>query len=124
MPSPRPNLPRAEGGGCGSSTTTTLCGGEPESCVRREREGCARREREGCVRGEREGGPENGPLARTLPGDEPLVSFEEGLRRTVEWYRTEAAPLAPARPARKGRRGPSPSMTRAILTALPRSRLL
>jgi nucleoside-diphosphate-sugar epimerase len=26
--------------------------------------------------------------ARTLLGYEPLVSFEEGLKKTVEWYRT------------------------------------
>jgi nucleoside-diphosphate-sugar epimerase len=26
--------------------------------------------------------------ARTLLGYEPSVSFEEGLRRTLEWYRT------------------------------------
>ncbi len=30
-------------------------------------------------------------LARRLLGYEPLVSFEEGLRRTVEWFRAEAA---------------------------------
>ena len=29
--------------------------------------------------------------ARTLLGYEPIVSFEEGLRRTLEWYRAEAA---------------------------------
>jgi nucleoside-diphosphate-sugar epimerase len=29
--------------------------------------------------------------ARRLLGYEPTVSFEEGLRRTVEWYRTFAA---------------------------------
>jgi nucleoside-diphosphate-sugar epimerase len=28
-------------------------------------------------------------LARTVLGYEPLVSFEEGLRRTVAWLRTE-----------------------------------
>ncbi len=33
--------------------------------------------------------------ARRLLGYEPLVSFEEGLRRTVEWYRAAAA-AAPA----------------------------
>jgi nucleoside-diphosphate-sugar epimerase len=30
--------------------------------------------------------------ARKLLGYEPLVSFEEGLRRTVEWYRAGSAP--------------------------------
>lgn len=30
--------------------------------------------------------------ARRLLGYEPLVSFQEGLRRTVEWYRSETAP--------------------------------
>jgi nucleoside-diphosphate-sugar epimerase len=30
--------------------------------------------------------------ARRILGYEPTVSFEEGLRRTVEWYRTAAAP--------------------------------
>jgi nucleoside-diphosphate-sugar epimerase len=30
-------------------------------------------------------------LARQVLGYEPLVSFEEGLRRTVEWFRAEAA---------------------------------
>jgi nucleoside-diphosphate-sugar epimerase len=30
-------------------------------------------------------------LAREILGYAPLVSFEEGLRRTVEWYRSEAA---------------------------------
>ena len=30
-------------------------------------------------------------LARELLGYEPVVDFREGLRRTVEWYRTEAA---------------------------------
>jgi UDP-glucose 4-epimerase len=29
--------------------------------------------------------------AKTLLGYEPIVSFEEGLRRTVEWYRTAGA---------------------------------
>ena len=29
--------------------------------------------------------------ARELLGYQPLVSFEEGLRRTLEWYRTEAS---------------------------------
>ena len=29
--------------------------------------------------------------ARTLLGYEPIVSFEDGLRRTVDWYRAEAA---------------------------------
>jgi nucleoside-diphosphate-sugar epimerase len=29
-------------------------------------------------------------LAQKRLGYEPLVSFEEGLRRTVEWYRSEA----------------------------------
>jgi UDP-glucose 4-epimerase len=33
-------------------------------------------------------------LARTLLGYEPLVSFEEGLRRTVEWYRATHQPVA------------------------------
>jgi nucleoside-diphosphate-sugar epimerase len=28
--------------------------------------------------------------ARTLLGYEPFVSFEEGLHRTLEWYRAEA----------------------------------
>jgi nucleoside-diphosphate-sugar epimerase len=32
--------------------------------------------------------------ARRLLGYEPTVSFEEGLRRTVEWYRTSAAVLS------------------------------
>jgi UDP-N-acetylglucosamine/UDP-N-acetyl-alpha-D-glucosaminouronate 4-epimerase len=32
--------------------------------------------------------------ARRLLGYEPVVSFEEGLRRTIEWYRTAAAHLA------------------------------
>ena len=30
--------------------------------------------------------------ARRLLGYEPIVAFEEGLRRTVEWYRSETAP--------------------------------
>src|SRR5687768_4969605 len=30
--------------------------------------------------------------ARRILGYEPTISFEEGLRRTVEWYRTEATP--------------------------------
>ena len=30
-------------------------------------------------------------LARQMLGYEPLVSFEEGLRRTIEWFRAEAA---------------------------------
>ena len=30
-------------------------------------------------------------LARQLLGYEPQVSFEEGLRRTVEWLKAEAA---------------------------------
>ncbi|HKY22670.1 MAG TPA: SDR family oxidoreductase [Vicinamibacterales bacterium] len=34
--------------------------------------------------------------ARTLLGYEPTVSFEDGLRQTVEWYRTEAASIARA----------------------------
>ncbi len=29
-------------------------------------------------------------LAQKYLGYKPLVSFEEGLRRTVEWYRSEA----------------------------------
>jgi UDP-glucose 4-epimerase len=32
--------------------------------------------------------------ARQLLGYEPTVSFEEGLRRTVEWYRSENAAVA------------------------------
>ncbi|HXW06803.1 MAG TPA: SDR family oxidoreductase [Vicinamibacterales bacterium] len=32
--------------------------------------------------------------ARALLGYEPLVSFEEGLQRTVDWYRTAGAPAA------------------------------
>ena len=32
--------------------------------------------------------------AKRILGYEPIVSFEEGLRRTVEWYRTTAAPIA------------------------------
>ena len=35
-------------------------------------------------------------LARTLLGYEPLVSFEEGLRQTVEWYRSAHAAAAKA----------------------------
>jgi UDP-glucose 4-epimerase len=34
--------------------------------------------------------------ARNLLGYEPTVSFEEGLRRTIEWYRTVVVP-SPAR---------------------------
>jgi nucleoside-diphosphate-sugar epimerase len=34
--------------------------------------------------------------AERLLGYEPTVSFEEGLRRTVEWYRTETAARVPA----------------------------
>ena len=30
--------------------------------------------------------------ARALLGYEPIVSFEEGLRHTLEWCRTESAP--------------------------------
>ena len=30
--------------------------------------------------------------ARRILGYEPTVSFEEGLRRTVEWYRTATVP--------------------------------
>jgi nucleoside-diphosphate-sugar epimerase len=30
--------------------------------------------------------------ARNLLGYEPTVSFEEGLRRTIEWYRTAVVP--------------------------------
>ena len=37
--------------------------------------------------------------ARRLLGYEPIVDFEEGLRRTVEWYRSETAPA-------EGLRGP------------------
>jgi nucleoside-diphosphate-sugar epimerase len=33
-------------------------------------------------------------LARRLLGYEPIVSFEEGLRRTVDWYRSERAEAA------------------------------
>jgi len=29
--------------------------------------------------------------ARTLLGYEPTVAFDEGLRRTLEWYRTSEA---------------------------------
>jgi nucleoside-diphosphate-sugar epimerase len=29
--------------------------------------------------------------ARTLLGYQPLVSFEDGIARTVAWYRSEAA---------------------------------
>ena len=32
--------------------------------------------------------------AKDLLGYEPTVSFEEGLRRTIEWYRTATAPTA------------------------------
>jgi nucleoside-diphosphate-sugar epimerase len=32
--------------------------------------------------------------ARQLLGYEPLVALEEGLRRTVEWYRTQSAPAS------------------------------
>ena len=32
--------------------------------------------------------------ARTVLGYKPIVSFEEGLRQTLEWYRTEAAAVA------------------------------
>jgi nucleoside-diphosphate-sugar epimerase len=32
--------------------------------------------------------------ARAVLGYEPSISFEEGLRRTVEWYRTEASAIA------------------------------
>ncbi len=28
-------------------------------------------------------------VARTVLGYEPIVTFEEGLRRTVEWMRTQ-----------------------------------
>ncbi|HEY7195356.1 MAG TPA: SDR family oxidoreductase [Gemmatimonadales bacterium] len=34
--------------------------------------------------------------ARRLLGYEPTVEFEEGLRRTVEWYRSETAPATTA----------------------------
>jgi nucleoside-diphosphate-sugar epimerase len=34
--------------------------------------------------------------ARRILGYEPIVSFEEGLRRTVEWYRTAVTAGAPA----------------------------
>ena len=34
--------------------------------------------------------------ARQLLGYEPIVSFEEGLRRTVDWYRTQYTNVAPA----------------------------
>jgi nucleoside-diphosphate-sugar epimerase len=34
--------------------------------------------------------------ARRLLGYEPTVDFEEGLRRTVEWYRSETAPATTA----------------------------
>jgi nucleoside-diphosphate-sugar epimerase len=30
-------------------------------------------------------------LAKELIGYEPIVSFEEGLRRTIEWYRSSAS---------------------------------
>jgi nucleoside-diphosphate-sugar epimerase len=32
--------------------------------------------------------------ARTVLGYKPIVSFEEGLKQTLEWYRTEAATLS------------------------------
>ena len=34
--------------------------------------------------------------AKRILGYEPIVSFEEGLKRTIEWYRTAAAAEAPA----------------------------
>jgi nucleoside-diphosphate-sugar epimerase len=34
--------------------------------------------------------------ARRLLGYEPSVPLEEGLRRTVDWYKTQSAPVAPA----------------------------
>ena len=39
--------------------------------------------------------------ARALLGYEPVASFEEGLRRTLEWCRTESAapPVTPIVPA-------------------------
>src|SRR3990167_6963221 len=98
MPSPRPNLPRSEGGGCGSSTTTTLCGGEPESCVRREREGCARREREGCVRGGREGGGGEGAPGAHAAGRR-TAGFLRGrpsTNRRVVSHRSRAARSRPS----------------------------
>ena len=36
-------------------------------------------------------------LAREILGYEPTVSFEDGLERTVDWYRTEEAAVSPAR---------------------------
>ena len=36
-------------------------------------------------------------LARDVLGYEPTVSFEDGLERTVDWYRTEEAAVSPAR---------------------------
>jgi UDP-N-acetylglucosamine/UDP-N-acetyl-alpha-D-glucosaminouronate 4-epimerase len=33
--------------------------------------------------------------AQRLLGYQPIVSFEEGLRRTVEWYRTAGAAATP-----------------------------
>jgi len=35
--------------------------------------------------------------ARRLLGYEPTVTFEQGLKNTVEWYRTQAEPAAPGR---------------------------
>jgi len=35
-------------------------------------------------------------LARQILGYEPIVSFEEGLRRTVDWYRGASRPVASA----------------------------
>jgi nucleoside-diphosphate-sugar epimerase len=32
--------------------------------------------------------------AREILGYKPIVSFEEGLRHTLEWYRTEADTVA------------------------------
>ena len=40
-------------------------------------------------------------LARTLLGYQPVTSFREGVRRTVEWYRAERAPRSSGRRARR-----------------------
>ena len=32
--------------------------------------------------------------ARTILGYKPIVSFEEGLKQTLAWYRTESASIA------------------------------
>ena len=58
----------------------SLVGGDRRADVRRDRAGDVRDSQADISK------------ARRLLGYEPIVDFEEGLRRTVEWYRSETTP--------------------------------